>query len=344
MPRNPGPDDSRGIAHKLKPGPSVRTPLQNSATTRPGVDISLAQHQRNSSELTSNPSLMFPLAPIEFDSQHLTTVKNKKYSNAELNYSIDILKWKMFRIYKLFPAYSLPEKWSEYSKISITFLAQNRLHFPGCLFFLTVSQHMHNVMLATMMWCNVTPATQASYRVHCRRHVCITSCASCCVRHAYHIIHITSCAPCVSHRQGRWSGKISASESLAPQKNKCPRNCNLFWARKVVEIFKYSDHFSGTECAGNSLYILNISILGYLWNSLNIPGIFPQYSAFIFLLFTVNMMQEWCDCAEKAKWQSMWVWNTKRERTMRHRGATGKGIWDRGKGSSARILRIEWDE
>ena len=31
-------------------------------------------------------------------------------SQEYLNYSIDILKWKMIRIYKLFPAYSVPEK------------------------------------------------------------------------------------------------------------------------------------------------------------------------------------------------------------------------------------------
>ena len=35
-------------------------------------------------------------------------------SQEYLNYSIDILKWKMIRKYKLFPAYSVPEKWSEY--------------------------------------------------------------------------------------------------------------------------------------------------------------------------------------------------------------------------------------
>ena len=35
---------------------------------------------------------------------------------------------------------------------------------------------------------------------------------------------------------------------------------NLLWVRKVLEVFKYSDHFSGTEYAGNSLYILNIFI------------------------------------------------------------------------------------
>ena len=45
-----------------------------------------------------------------------STVKNIQMQNIGgksqeyLNYSIDILKWKMFRIYKLFPAYSVPEK------------------------------------------------------------------------------------------------------------------------------------------------------------------------------------------------------------------------------------------
>ena len=56
---------------------------------------------------------------------------------------------------------------------------------------------------------------------------------------------------------GRWLGKISAPEILAPWKNKYPGKYTLFWARKVLEIFKYSNH-SGTEYAGNSLYILNI--------------------------------------------------------------------------------------
>ena len=48
----------------------------------------------------------------------VNTVNNKKYSNAEnwgkipgiFNYFKDILKWKMFRIYKLFLTYSVPEK------------------------------------------------------------------------------------------------------------------------------------------------------------------------------------------------------------------------------------------
>ena len=34
----------------------------------------------------------------------------------------------------------------------------------------------------------------------------------------------------------------------------------------------------------------------------------------------------------------------KKERTMGHRGVIDKGIRNRGKGSSARILRIEQDE
>ena len=57
-----------------------------------------------------------------------------------------------------------------------------------------------------------------------------------------------------------------------------------------------------------------------------------------------NTVGERCDCAEKAKWQSTWVWNTKKERAMMHRGIRCKGIWNRGKGLSASILRIEQDE
>ena len=94
-------------------------------------------------------------------------------------------------------------------------------------------------------------------------------CASRCM---CHIGCVASCTH-ASRQWGRCSGKIIALEILAPWKNKHPRKCNLFWARKVLEIFKYSDHFSGTE---------------YARNSLNIPGIFPQYSAFeYFLLFTM---------------------------------------------------------
>ena len=55
-------------------------------------------------------------------------------SQEYLNYSTDIPKWKMFRIYKLFPAYSVPEKWLEYLKISNTFLAQNRFNLEHLLF------------------------------------------------------------------------------------------------------------------------------------------------------------------------------------------------------------------
>ena len=95
--------------------------------------------------------------------------------------------------------------------------------------------------------------------------------------HCVHLVHLTSRGDC--------------QEILAPWKNKHPRKCNRFWARKVIENFKYSDHFSSIEYARNSLYTLNISILEYMWNSLNIPGIFPQYSAFeYFLLFTVEYL------------------------------------------------------
>ena len=46
---------------------------------------------------------------------------------------------------------------------------------------------------------------------------------------------------------------------------KHPGKCNLFWARKVLEFFKYYDHFSDTEYAGNSLYILNILHFRIQW-------------------------------------------------------------------------------
>ena len=53
-----------------------------------------------------------------------------------------------------------------------------------------------------------------------------------------HDVHLASCM-CI----------LPVGETV--RKNKRPRKCNLFWARKVLEIFKYSDHFSGTEYAGN---------------------------------------------------------------------------------------------
>ena len=123
----------------------------------------------------------------------------------------------------------------------------------------------------------ISCALRVSHHVHCGCYIMciagITSCmsraswASYCVRHM-----------CASHRWGRQSGKISALEILAPQKNKCPRKCNLFWVRKVLEIFKSSD------LLWHRIY-WTFSILEYLWNSLNIPGIFPQYSAFEYFLF-----------------------------------------------------------
>ena len=71
----------------------------------------------------------------------------------------------------------------------------------------------------------------------------VMSCAS---HRAHYIMGITSF---VSHRV-HTSCILPAGEMV--RKNKCPRKCNLFWARKVIEIFKYSDHFSGTEYARNS--------------------------------------------------------------------------------------------
>ena len=58
--------------------------------------------------------------------------------------------------------------------------------------------------------------------------------------HACHVMHVchASCAMHVRLASGGW-------------KNKRPSKCNLFWARKVLEIFEYSDLLSGTEYAGN---------------------------------------------------------------------------------------------
>ena len=80
--------------------------------------------------------------------------------------------------------------------------------------------------------------------------------------HMHRIVHTHVVLYCIVRMcltsGGDAQEKISTLEILVPQKNKCPRKCNLFWARKVLEKLKYSDHFSGTEYAGNSLYILNI--------------------------------------------------------------------------------------
>ena len=79
-------------------------------------------------------------------------------------------------------------------------------------------------------------------RVHCAcaSYVCVVHVRRACASYVC-IVHVRH----ASCQRGR-------------QKNKCPGKCNLFWAKKVLEILKYSDHFSGTEYAGNSLYILNI--------------------------------------------------------------------------------------
>ena len=125
----------------------------------------------------------------------------------ESNYSTDILKWKMFRIYKLFPAYSVPEKWAEYLKVSNTFLAQIRLHFLRYLFFLNVSpaseMHVHDT---THMQHGIVHRVHA---VHVIFIVCIalrTSHCSCCV---CHVRHVMLCA-CI----------LPAGETL--RKNMCP--------------------------------------------------------------------------------------------------------------------------
>ena len=272
----------------------------------------------------------------QFQFNPWNTLNNKKYSNSEywgkiqeyLNYSTDILQWKMFRIYKLFPAYSVSEKWSEYLKISNTFLAQNRLHFPGHLFFwgakisgvLTFPEclphrrdartwcdmpNVNNAMHTMhMMWCTHTHTHHMQHGiVHCI--VCIMSCTSCASDCACRVHHVM-CAMCVAlcmcillagetFRKNKHPGKISAPENVTySESEKCWKFSNILFTSLVQNML------------GIAYIFWTFSILEYWWNSLNIPGIFPQYSAFEFLLFTVYSIVCWeigclagfCTCGE----------------------------------------------
>ena len=87
--QNPGPDDSRGAAHKLKPGPSVHT---HSGTSRLSGPEFMPPYLtlKELIEVSSNPSLTFPLVHIEFEFQHLTRpvgFVSKSLSETERNYA-----------------------------------------------------------------------------------------------------------------------------------------------------------------------------------------------------------------------------------------------------------------
>ena len=86
--------------------------------------------------------------------------------------------------------------------------------------------------------------------------------------HCVHMHHIVCTLHCPCQEHGIVCGACVSPTGetlrennlgiLVPRKNMCPRKWNLLWARKVLEIFKYSDYFSDTEYAGNHLYILII--------------------------------------------------------------------------------------
>ena len=146
-----------------------------------------------------------------------------------LNYCTDILKWKMLRIYKLFLAYSVPEKWSEYfptlfwPRIGYIFWGakiSGVLIFPGCLP-CWQDTHVHDMVHVTWTmwhtrceWCDV----MHDATLHAL-HVCTSR-----LHHVHHIVHVTcimlfiTLCTCASCWWGRHSGKTSTPEILVPQK------------------------------------------------------------------------------------------------------------------------------
>ena len=72
--QNPGPDNSRGAAHKLKPDPSVRTPSRIPWLSGPELTPPC-------STLKELNGVTYPLAPIEFESQHLTNYQQDNWSD-----------------------------------------------------------------------------------------------------------------------------------------------------------------------------------------------------------------------------------------------------------------------
>ena len=90
------------------------------------------------------------------------------------------------------------------------------------------------------------------------------------------IVHRVMCVCCASRWQGRCSGKISVPENVTYSG---PEKC---WKFLNILITSLAQNILGI------VYIFwTFSILEYLWNSLNIPGIFPQYSAFEYFLLSI---------------------------------------------------------
>ena len=99
-------------------------------------------------------------------------------------------------------------------------------------------------------WCNTPDANDMTHAPRMMQH------AWCNTHDTNDMEHVTHMMWCTRHT---WRDACSmalctcvlpAGETF--RKNKCPgkihlRKCNLFWAIKVLEFFKYSDHFSATE-------------------------------------------------------------------------------------------------
>ena len=144
--------------------------------------------------LYQNSDLYFPSSHSHFQKSSLWIIKNIQMQN-------------------------IGGKSQEYLEFSITFLAQNRLHFLGCLFFMTISPagETHEVY---MMWC----------RWHMQRDAHIPGITS---HHVMRIADVISCVTGVLLCAGRRPGKISTLEISVPQKNKRPRKYNYSGPEKL---------------------------------------------------------------------------------------------------------------
>ena len=85
--RNPGPDESRGVAHKLKPGPSVCTHFGTPRLSGPEF-MPPCPTSKELIGVSSNPSLTFPLRPhwVQFPTLNIMALYAQHDLWAELQY------------------------------------------------------------------------------------------------------------------------------------------------------------------------------------------------------------------------------------------------------------------
>ena len=117
----------------------------------------------------------------------------------------------------------LTQKWSEYLKISNTFLAQNRLHLMGCLFFQGTKISRVHIFpkllphwLDTRTWCNTPCGVHAQCDAHNvmhttqhAPHTCMCTmwpapCDACAQCNMHHVmdVHNAMHAQCDAHTTG----------------------------------------------------------------------------------------------------------------------------------------------